>query len=43
EARLWLFSHHPDLGGKRPVDLLAEDRTDEVLTLIDRMQSGAYD
>lgn len=42
EARLWLFSPHPDLGGRRPADLIAQDRTDQVLAVIDRLQSGAY-
>lgn len=42
EARLWLFSHNPDLDGARPADLIADERIEEVLDLIDRMQSGAY-
>jgi transcriptional regulator with XRE-family HTH domain len=42
EARLWLFSPHIELGGKRPADLIAEDRMEEVLAVIDRLQSGAY-
>lgn len=42
EARLWLFRPHLDLGGERPTDLIASDRVDEVLDLIDRLQSGAF-
>jgi putative toxin-antitoxin system antitoxin component (TIGR02293 family) len=42
EARLWLFRPHVDLGGERPADLIASGRADEVLDLIDRLQSGAY-
>jgi transcriptional regulator with XRE-family HTH domain len=42
EARLWLFSHHKDLHGERPVDLIVEDRIDAVMALIDQLQSGAY-
>jgi len=42
EARLWLFSPHPELGGERPADRIAEDRMDEVLEIIDRLQSAAY-
>lgn len=42
EARLWLFSPHRDMEGKRPVDLIASGRMDEVLTIIDRLQSAAY-
>jgi len=42
EARLWLFSPHVDLDGRRPADLIVENRIDEVLTIIDRLRSGAY-
>jgi transcriptional regulator with XRE-family HTH domain len=42
EAKLWLFSPHPLLEGQRPADLIAERRTDEVLQLIDQLDSAAY-
>ena len=42
DARLWLFSPHHDLDGARPVDLITDDRMDEVLAIIDRLQSAAY-
>lgn len=42
EARLWLFSHHQLLQGRRPADLIAEGRIDEVLALIDQLRDGAY-
>lgn len=42
EARLWLFSPNRDLAGRRPADLLAEDRTPDVLRLVDVLQTGAY-
>lgn len=42
EARLWLFSPNRSLAGVRPADLISEGRTDEVLRLIDQLQSGAY-
>ena len=42
DARVWLFSPHRDLNGERPVDLIADDRMDEVLVIIDRLQSAAY-
>jgi transcriptional regulator with XRE-family HTH domain len=41
-ARLWLFSHHPLLGGDRPADRIAEDRFDEVLALLEQLQTAAY-
>ena len=42
EAKLWLFSPHPLLGGHRPADLIVERRTDEVLQLIDQLDSASY-
>lgn len=42
EAKLWLFSPHPLLDGRRPADLIAERRTDEVLQLIDQLDSASY-
>ena len=42
EAKLWLFSPHLQLDGRRPADLIAERRTDEVLRLIDQLDSAAY-
>lgn len=42
EARIWLFSPHRDMDGRRPVDLIANDKMDEVLAIIDRLQSAAY-
>lgn len=42
EAKLWLFSHHPELDGARPADRIADEHVDEVLAIIDRLQSGAY-
>ena len=42
EARLWLFAHHGQLGGRRPADLIAEGQIDQVLALIDQLRDGAY-
>jgi transcriptional regulator with XRE-family HTH domain len=42
EAKLWLFSPHKLLGGERPADRIANGRTEDVLQLIDQLQSGAY-
>jgi transcriptional regulator with XRE-family HTH domain len=42
EARLWLFRPHPDLDGRSPAQAIAEDRIDEVLAVIERLQTGAY-
>jgi transcriptional regulator with XRE-family HTH domain len=42
EARLWLNSRHPLLGNERAIDLINADRTEEVLGVIERLESGAY-
>ncbi len=42
EARLWLQTAHPQLNGEKPYDLINEDRTAEVLEVIDRLESGVY-
>lgn len=42
EARLWLQSPHPQLQNARPYDLIVEDRTSEVLEVIERLDSGVY-
>lgn len=42
DARVWLFSPHRDLDGARPADLIANDGIDDVLVMVDRLQSAAY-
>ena len=42
EARLWLFSPNEELEGARPADLIADERIEVVLAIIDRLQSDAY-
>ena len=42
EARLWLYSRHPQLDGERAVDVIAAGRAEEVLTVIERLDSAAY-
>lgn len=42
EARLWIFSPHPDLDGARPADAISAGDTDAVLAIIDRLQSAAF-
>jgi len=41
EARLWLFARHPLLNGERPFDRIKEGKIEDVLALIDQLQSGA--
>lgn len=40
-AEIWLHGRKRSLGGRRPVDLLADGEYDEVLAAIERLQAGA--
>lgn len=42
EARLWLFSRQKLLDGTRPVDLIQQGRTDEVLQLLRQLLEGVH-
>lgn len=42
EIRLWLFARHPQLGGERPIDVINDGRSEEVLDVLERLDSGAY-
>lgn len=42
EIRLWLHSRHPLLDGERAIDLINNDRTEEVLAVIDRIDASGY-
>jgi transcriptional regulator with XRE-family HTH domain len=42
EAHLWLHARHPLLKGERAIDLINTNRTEEVLSVIERLDTGAY-
>jgi transcriptional regulator with XRE-family HTH domain len=42
EIRTWLYARHPQLGGQRAIDLIHEDRSIEVLRVLDRLDSEVY-
>jgi uncharacterized protein (DUF2384 family) len=42
ETRAWLYSRHPQLQGQRAIDLIHDERTEEVLAILDRLDSDAY-
>lgn len=42
ETRLWLHTAHPMLGGERAIDLINAGRTEEVLAIIESLDTGAY-
>ncbi len=41
-ALTWLHARNRTLGGERPLDMLAEGRTDEVIGLLDRLADGNF-
>jgi len=42
EMRLWLHARHPMLDSERAIDLINNGRTEEVLAVIEALDSGAY-
>jgi len=42
ETRVWLYARHRLLGGARPIDLIHQARTDEVLAVIESLDEAAY-
>lgn len=42
DARLWLYSPHKLIDGRRPAELIAAGDIDAVLVLIDQLRDGAY-
>ena len=42
EARIWLYSKHRLLEGQRPIDLIHDGRTDEVLSILESLDEATY-
>jgi len=42
EARMWLYSRHRLLADQRPIDLIHEERTDEVLAILESLDAGTF-
>ena len=42
EVRLWLYAPHPQLEGQRAIDLIVNNRTAEVIAILDRLDADAY-
>lgn len=42
ETRIWLHAKHPMLGNEAAIDLINAGRTEEVLAVIESLESGAY-
>ncbi len=42
ETRIWLYARHPLLNGERAIELIHEDRTAEVLAVIEGLDESTY-
>ena len=42
EVRAWLYARHPQLEGRRAIDLIHDERTEDVLAILDRLDADAY-
>ena len=42
EIRTWLYARHPQLGGERAIDFIHDNKTIDVLKVIDRLDSAVY-
>ena len=42
EVRAWLYARHPQLDGRRAIDLIHDEKTEEVIAILDRLDADAY-
>ena len=42
EIRTWLYARHPQLNGERAIDFIHDDKTVEVLQVIDRLENEVF-
>lgn len=42
EIRTWLYARHPQLNGARAIDLINQGRSEEVLSILDRLDAAVY-
>ena len=42
DIRLWLYAPHPQLDGKRAIDLINQNRSADVLRILDRLDAEVY-
>lgn len=42
EIRIWLYARHPQLEGERAIDLINQNRSEDVLRVLDRLDAEAY-
>ena len=42
EIRMWLYARHPQLDGGRPINYINDNRSEEVLGILDRLDASVY-
>jgi transcriptional regulator with XRE-family HTH domain len=42
EIRTWLYARHPQLEGARAIDLINQNRSEDVLRVLDRLDAEVY-
>jgi transcriptional regulator with XRE-family HTH domain len=42
EIRTWLYARHPQLEGARAIDLINQNKSEEVLRILDRLDAEVY-
>jgi transcriptional regulator with XRE-family HTH domain len=42
EIRTWLYARHPQLDGARAIDLIVQDRSEDVLRILDRLDADVF-
>lgn len=42
EIRAWLYARHPQLDGARAIDLIHDNRSEEILNILDRLDADVY-
>jgi len=42
EIRTWLYARHPQLDGARAIDLINQNKSEDVLKVLDRLDSEVY-
>lgn len=42
EIRVWLYALHPQLEGRRAIDLINQSKSEAVIAILDRLDSESY-
>ena len=42
EVRAWLYARHPQLEDRRAIDFIHDERTEDVVAILDRLDADAY-